>query len=384
MLATTLKFKQKCSTKTAQAIESASDSAVVQALAERIKSCNCDENLYVGGGRRGSLWSCQSHFCSNCLSRKTARTRPLARHVFSRLNKARRRFCVLTLPDDLISDCSLDKQIAIAQYAWRELYRHSEWYQKTIKGTIKTLEYTTDESRANPYHVHINLLTDSPFIAHLPFKEDWTKAVKIAVEHFGKKWETPKTANGFLNVYLKRIVAHPVTKQNEHKEINQADVVFEVVKYVTKNDSWQKLPAAQLAEVCENDRFFRFFEVTGTCRKVAREIRPEWQPERVIDLKTGATGEPDLNSELNQRTYFNNQSVIVRKKPRKSDCLWKPPPKPRKKSWFSRLKSKEISLDQYKGELVREISNTIEFRKAQLRSKYGQSIDFFTLDGECF
>jgi hypothetical protein len=401
-----LGYKQSLSRNIAEVMTNASDSDVVQALAHRIRRCNSDENIHIGleleskSGEtftgRGTLWACNSRFCSQCVSRLASKTRKIADFVFNQLKETRRRLVVLTQPDDLLSECSLNKQICVFNYALRHMMRHSEFFRdtkdkdgkilrrKTIKGTIKTIEFTVNAKRKNFYHVHCNLLTDSAFIHENKFKVEWTHALEIAFNYYGVKWETLKTANKLANVYFKRIVPWEVKKGKENCEINRNKVVFEICKYVCKNESWISIPPEQIAEVCENPRFFRFFEVTGTCRELARPLRPkqkEKQPEAEQSIENT---QDNFYSNDNHHTYFNKNDLIVPNNLSDSDILTNSPPKVKKKSWFWRIKNNKITFDKYKQELAGEIERTIKFRKLQLRQKYGFTPTFFTLDGECF
>ncbi len=367
-------------------------SRVAPAIAERIRLCNSDKNVFFGKdmftNRNGTpatgiggIWNCGSVFCHQCVARPARKNRPIAEYVFDNLPKHKRVFIVLTMPDNSFSHYSLDTQLEICQYAFRHLYRHSDYFKSVVKGAIKTVEFTINDLRKNPYHVHINLLADAGFISHLKLKQEWTKALEISVARFGIVWKCP-TKNGLANVRLKQIVSHEVNPKNDHKQINDKKVVFELCKYVTKPQTWQHIPTAHLSDIAENEKVNRFFEVLGSCRRIAKAVRryaPAVMARKALKLVFTVI---EMHKAQGLQ-YVHTSCLIVLNALFNLANYSHAPPKKRKLSWFWRIKLGITTLTDYKKELDDLFYDAWKYRTKQLRELYPKAT-FQTLAGARF
>jgi hypothetical protein len=368
-----------------QHLKDAPENKIIQAIILRLEKCNENENLWVAEdlhsaegecfNGRGNYSSCGSRFCSQCVSIPSRRNAKIADYILDKLKHRDLRFVVLTMPDDALSHLSLLQQHDVFYYAWRLLTTKSKWWKGFVRGAIRSNEFTAKLDRKNLYHYHTNLLLDCPYLPHLILKREWAIYLKKSFKHFGIEWHCP-TKNGLPNVYIKRIVAN--VKDGE-KEISREKVVSELCKYATKPQDWDNVPIEDVAEIAELERFPRMFEVLGSFSDVRPKPRQNAvnSPENVINEKD------NFNSNLNTDNYVHTNYITVPKIHTSSNHFWKPPPKPRQKSWFKRLRDNEITLDQYKIELSITVGRTIRFRKLQLRQKYPFAT-FQTLDGQSF
>ncbi len=380
-----LRYKQTLSAAVAARLETAADAETVRALAYRIKACNQNQNLFAAAdlhsaetgelfSGRGSLWACGSRFCSNCVGRLSRRSGKIAEFVFT--NQPAKpfhdwRFIVFTMPDNSLAGLPLSKHHDVFYHAWRHLSTKSEFWKKKVSGAIKTEEFTLNADRQNVYHFHGNALAFGYFLDERKLKQEWTKALKISFARFGIDWHC-ETANGLADVQISR-----VSKSNARKTIS------ELVKYVTKPQDWQKIPAEHLADVAANPRFFRAFELSGSCRTVAKALRPN-QPENALTSQPTAESETaDFHTHADERAYVHTKLITVPNFLLPPERIWKPPPRPRRKSWFLRISAGELTAADYKIELSADIESAISFRKAQLRAKFPFA-EFETLSGETF
>jgi hypothetical protein len=393
-LAETLQYKQALSRKIAARLDGVTSGDVVQALAYRIKACNQNRNLWTATDLhnvetgdcydgRGSLWACSSRFCSHCVGKLSRRAAKIADYIYQNERKiifCEWRFIVFTMPDAALAGLPLATHHDVFYDAWRHLYTKSEFWKRKVRGAIKTEEFTLKSARQNPYHFHGNVLAYGYFLDHLKLKEEWTKALKISFARHGLKWHCP-TKSGLADVQIKLVVRRRI--RDDEREISRENAVSELCKYVTKPQDWQSIPAEHLAEVASTPRFFRAFEPVGCCRETAKAIRPKKSENALREPENAECEHAENDAQLNKDAYVHTKQITVPKIFQKSSNFLRPPPKRRKKSWFLRLKNKEITLHDYKLELADEIAKATEFRKGQLRSKFPFAT-FETLSGECF
>jgi hypothetical protein len=384
-----LQYKRQSSNEMVQRLKAIPENKIIQAIIYRLEKCNEKQNLWVAEDLhtaegecfpgRGTYSSCGSRFCSQCVSIPSRRNAKIANYILDKLKHRDLRFVVLTMPDDALSHLSLLQQHDVFYYAWRLLTKKSKWWKAFVRGVIRSDEFTAKLNRKNLYHYHGNLLLDCLYLFHLTLKKEWAKYLKKSFKHFGIKWDCP-TKNGLPDVYIKRIVAKV---NDEKKEISREKVISELCKYATKPQDWDNVPIEDIAEIIELGRFPRMFEVLGSCKAIAKEIRPKPQQNAVNSPESTINERDNFNSNLNTDNYVHTNFITVPKTPASSNHFGRPPPKPKQKSWFRRLQENEITLEQYKIEYSFTILRTIRFRKIQLRKKYPFAT-FQTLDGQSF
>ncbi len=384
-----LRFKQKLSNRMVQHLKGAPHNEIIEAIIYRLEKCNLNENLWVAedlhtdGGEcypgRGNFFSCGSRFCSQCVSIPSRRNAKIANYILDKLKHRDLRFVVLTMPDDALFNLSLLRQHDVFYYAWRLLTTKSKWWKSFVRGVIRNDEFTVKLDRKNLYHYHTNLLLDCLYLAHLTLKREWAKYLKKAFKHFGIEWHCP-TKNGFPDVYIKRIVSKV---NDEKKEISREKVISELCKYATKPQDWDFVPIEDIEEITKLDRFPRMFEVLGSCKTVAKAIRPKPRQNAVNSPENVVNGQDNYCSNLNAKTYVHTNPITVPKIDATSNHFGRPPPKLKQKSWFRRLRDNEITINQYKIEFDFTAERTKRFRKIQLRQRYPFAT-FQTLDGQSF
>jgi hypothetical protein len=258
------------------AMAAAAPAAICEAVL--IRDCASAENCYTGVNLQrkddgeffngvGALTACGSRLCANCVAALSARSRRRARSGLARVGAARpgerERFITLTAPTLPASQVKLVDTIKILQRAWR-LFSKRDWGVK-IRAGIKAFEFTMGDERKlelegrkwdaaiDGYHTHLHLLVISKFINIQLLRETWTDCIKKAWSEIGIE-KGINTKDGLCIVNVKNITS-------------REEAINEVCKYVTKNSSWDNVPASQLVQVAQVTRWSRMFELLGECRE---------------------------------------------------------------------------------------------------------------------
>jgi hypothetical protein len=330
------------------------------ACAMRLERCASPQNVFVADdfhtkdgeaySANGNLWSCSSLLCQNCTGKLARNNRKTIRHVVKNEKLfigENWYFITLTMPDLLLKDYSLEFITVVFQKAF-EAFTHRNndarkrtQYQKLIRGLFKNAEFTFTENQT--FHFHAHLLA----IAKSKIQRDnfslirtlWTNALEKSFEFYGLPFELNTSDN------LAVVNVQKVNFANREKTIQ------ELCKYVTKSDSWQNIPLAEIEKIIERPRRVRMFEALGACRESAKKMR-----EDLTKARANIEGE----------TYLDSKQVTPRKV------------KQRRASW--RVRIKEMSLDEYRKELDTEVLQVQEYRRRQLSRSY-PAATFETLDG---
>ena len=393
-MATLQFFNQKPVLHIAQTLERTNND-VCKALAARIRLCNSDKNNYIGKGMftndfgrkkdgLGSITACGSKFCPSCISKSARKNFRTTQYILENLYYPK--FLTLTLPDHTLAGLSIDKQFEVFAYAYRELYRHSNFFQnkknkpKIIDGTIKAVEFTDEDGGGNAHHVHYHLIADADYIDRNEFLAEWNNAFKIACNRFKLKFQ-PVT-----NFHIKTVVEE-VTDEDE--QISKIDVNRKVARYLTKPQNWHSIKPDELIEMVENETKNRMFAVTGTCAELARQGRELSKKARERKYqRTAYIYQQNLivptSTSIAVSTPASTTTISAAPTPTTPTPTPKKPRNPRKKSWRYRIKNKLITLEDYKKELDASFLMMCEFRMKQLPEKYYWATDFRTLDGVPF
>ena len=277
---TTAEFGRKLATVVDDAIfhELPPDHAELTTYAHRLRLCNQDNNLwtatdlhtrdgelYDGTGR---FWHCGSKLCPYCLSRISRRNRSKLRraiHAQKLLSGENYEFITLT-------QVNLGQPLNIARSifnrAWT-LFRKNRWFTRTIVGASKSEEFTFTKTGYN-YHCHI--LARAKYIDYNDLRFHWTAALKKSYD-LHKLILTPATKDGMVLVQCDRLGQASKTvwrtkpnasgeRQPQTQTVQAA--ILECCKYITKSDSWSKIPKHDLLEICRIRRFPRMFELIGS------------------------------------------------------------------------------------------------------------------------
>jgi plasmid rolling circle replication initiator protein Rep len=374
-----LRYKQNLAGDTIAALCRSSDNPLLMAQAVRIERCNSDDNLFVAEDLntsdgelhdgKGSLWACNSRLCPNCTGKLSRRSRKIIRFVMENqklLTGENWYFVTFTMPNLNLKSLPLPVIAEIMQTAWKRFStletragRKPTWFQKTIRGGFKNAEFTYTTNDVYNYHLHSlfvarSRIQDDGFVE---IRESWTKALRFAFKKFDVELQI-NSKDGLAVVNVKKV-----------EWTNREKVINELAKYVTKNDSWSKIPIDQLETIVAVPRFWRMFESFGVCRQTAREMREK-------TLKTSAIIENESvnqSANVNKDAYLDTKNLINSELPTYR--------KVRRVAW--RIRVKEVPLWQYKIELSAEIEAVQRFRREQLQKKFSFAT-FQTLDGKVF
>jgi hypothetical protein len=340
-----------------------SSSREVQAVADRIWRCNSAENLWtgedlhdVGTGElydgRGGLWACNNRLCPACVSRLSKRNRKIMRFVMQNerlLVGTNWRFITLTLPDLNLLDLNLLAIRAVINSAWR-IFSRSVWFKSKVFGGAKSEEFSL--GNYSQIHFHLHLLAVAKWIDAGELRAEWTDALEKAFKKHNLNFEA-NTSDGFAVCHIERVT------DNEKS-------VLEISKYITKSDSWAKIPAEQLAELAAVERMPRMFEVFGSCKITARILREK----SLTEPKNAESEQPKNSESLNRNAYLDKKYITDRFSNSDSEQIGLQRESPPLKRVTWREMCRILPRDEWLKWLNTQIANCQTFRKQQLRSKF--------------
>jgi hypothetical protein len=353
----------------------------VWGLGNRIRICSERENHWIGDelhntetgelyAGNGNLWSCGSKLCPSCVAKASNRSRKelkLSLKNQKLLTGEMYQFITLTIPNPGLS---LIQTRAVIDRIWT-LFRKRDYFKSKVKGGSKSEEFTLTE---NGYHYHYHLLCVTRFLNFNEFRREWSECIEIAFREFNLPCEF-KTEDGLAMVKIKRLSSSASGLKG---------AIQEVCKYVTKSDSWEKLPQKDLVEIASIKRFWRMFEIFGSFRaqrnanvvlespnvfitylltKLIVEILKYIQTgERITILDTKQISDGECSSEF-------------------ADLPEKVPKRQKEVSWRKYIL--ENGLESYFEKLAEQVEKTRYARKCFLSLKY-KFATFRTLDGVSF
>lgn len=236
--------------------------------------------LYDGYGR---FWRCNSKLCEYCLSINAKRNR---RKLFSRIINAENKytyryyFITFTFPHNHFP---LLKSREIINRAW-QLLRKRSYFRENILAGVKTEEFTFGKFG---YNYHLHTLFHSKFLSFQKIREEWTLCLEIAFNE-QKEALTIKTKDRLAMIKIVTISAN---------EKSLKKICFELCKYITKSDSWSKVPPKDLISVALIRRFNRMFELIGN-----------WRNQTILD-KTRISDDETIETKsekVSQKTYWRD------------------------------------------------------------------------------
>ncbi len=360
---TRARFKQELSNGIVERLRQ-SENKTALACAERIERCASPQNVFVADdlhnadgeaySANGNLWACSSLLCQNCVGKLARNNRKTIRHVVKNEKLfvgENWYFITPTMPNLLLKGHSLDFITLVFQKAF-EVFTHRNndvkkqtQYQKLIRGMFKNAEFTYTENEVFNFHAHLLAIAKSK-IQRDNFsliRSLWTKALEKAFEFYGLNFEL-NTSDNLAVVNVQKV-----------NFANREKAIAELCKYVTKSDSWAKIPLEEIEKIIERPRRVRMFEALGVCRESAKKMREDL-------IKARA----EIRSNTIDKTYLDTKQVIPRNTLK------------RRESWRERIKHQ--TLDEYKKELSIEVLDAQEWRRQQLLRMY-PCATFETLDG---
>lgn len=353
-----------------------SASRVVRGVADRIERCNDLDNLWTATDlhdvetgelfdARGSLWACNSRLCPSCVARRARQNRRTMRRVMEAeqlLVGTDWRFITLTLPDLALTELDLISVRSVIYEAWRKFSR-SRWFERNIFGGAKSEEFTLGNFEQIHYHLH--LLTISKYLDADELRLQWTKALLFSFKKHNLEFVC-NSADGLAVCHIAKVT-------------DQKKSVLEICKYITKSDSWAKIPLEQLADIAAVKRLPRMFELFGQCKQTARALT---ENERTGGSYTRQTP-VNQNQTTPESIYLDTKCLTVNfpgVQTIEPQTATESPPK-KQKTW--RELCRVLPRKDWLKHLDKQIETCREYRKQQLRRKYAFST-FQTLSGESF
>ncbi len=405
-----LEHKCREGEKISRVLRFASDSRIVQGLADKIFRCAQKENLFVAEDLhradtgelydgKGSLWACNSRICPFCVAKLARNNRRVARHVFDteKLFVGEHWFFItLTQPDLALRGLDLLKVRKVMYDAHRKFYRSAFW-SEVSRGSMKSEEFTIGNFEQYHYHIHSlaicrNRITSDKFFE---IRHEWTKALIFSFKKHGIFWECETGNKNFIPALYSFLWSRPkmslfLNARNEtkffglanvkvEKVYNQNKAINELCKYLTKSDSWSKIPPEQLADIASIERFPRMFETFGVCKATAKGIQPIRQEKTLTGEGNAAHRHVTDDESASNDAYFNTKNLTVRNSESLNNYL----PVPRKKRLSWRIRCRILPRCEWLKSLDEEISRCREYRMKQLRHKFAFAT-FQTLDGRAF
>jgi hypothetical protein len=378
----------------------------VLGVAFLMSQCTCHKNIWLGQDLhnkdgelfdgKGTLAACSNRLCTFCAADIRRRARRQAREAVSRIkaniveielamrNKLEKmgkecrtekreeiekrlkrkyldlrwRFVTLTAPK--VSGRSLLEIIGVYNRAFG-LLRRRDFFESWVAGGIKGVEFTVGEEieilgvdkDTDPYHVHIHLMIYAEWLPWEQLQKEWTECITKAWEKVGHKLEI-NTPSG--NVLTRISLVVPKARKGRQGVMSEDAAVEEVVKYITKSDSWLKIPEKHLVECATVKRWPRMFELFG-CAREKKEKQEKVEKESATILDT-----PNLKN-------AGNLNVAEKKK------------KPRVKPMLEWLNYMPFEI--WAERVSRKLDKRREYRKRMLEERYPVA-KFMTLDGEVF
>ncbi len=357
--------------------QTASDNEVLWGLLHRLEACSLPLNHWIGDDlhneetgelyeANGNFWGCGSRLCPNCVAKLSRRSRKQLRLAIKDqklLIGEHYRFITLTMPNPNRTLLATRK---IIDRAW-QLFRKRDYFKNKIRGGSKSEEFTVTENR---YHYHIHILCISRFINYDVFRQDWTECLETAFRENNIPFNV-RTADGLAMIKVEKVSGRR----------NIENAILEVCKYITKNDSWEKIPAEDLIEIASIKRFPRMFELFGCFR--------EGRKKQIDDLNNPI---PDDQTDIRETENVGEYTILDTKHifDGENSCLdefsgTSPPeiPKKRQRAMNWRDFIEAYGIEDYVERLTNELHRALEWRKLALKEKYPYAT-FRTLVGETF
>jgi hypothetical protein len=350
--------------------------AVALGLAARIAECSSKYNHFLADDLNnsdgecfngfGNLYGCGSKLCHSCIDKAAKLNRKKAREAIEQtrllrreylpfgakdyvIEQERHRFVTLTMPKVSLS-CT--ESIKLLSHAW-DLFRKLDFTKNYFGGYVKSIEFTvrSDDS----YHAHIHLLAICFYLPEKQLKRLWRRCLQTAFAASGLDWRCETKDNS------------PVVNIKLVDSIENA--LNEVCKYVTKSESWEKIPSAHLLEVASVKRWGRMFELAGRLKasakliKAKKEVIKQIQVERKNDgadlnyLDTKYLTDGENSAEVSEPSGVSGQNMEV-----------KPEIKVKSENWREIIRAKGLEI--YVRILKRQVEVMQRVRRMQLVEKF--------------
>lgn len=329
------------------------DAELLTVYAHRIRLCSQPSNIWTardlhnstgecfsGSGR---FWHCGLKLCSYCVAKTSQRQRAILRRVIKEVpirTGYNLQFLTLTIKNEGVP--LLDAR-AVFNKAWA-LFRGRKWFQDHIRGGCKNEEFTLT---AAGYHYHAHAIVESRYVDYGEMRDQWTSCVREAYRET-QFTLTVETSDELLIANIQKI-----------NTIEGA--IKECAKYITKSDSWSKIPQDDLLDFCRIRRYPRMFEMFGTFKQTRAAIadREAAADAAAIAAELAAYG---IDPALNPITEEERHIIYTRElSERETSDIW-------------RDRVTRDGAIKYIATLEDEIQATGEIRIAQLKRKYHAAV----------
>ncbi len=300
------------------------DYARALAVADKLRHCSRCRNVWHATDLHnrfgesydaaGTLDACNERFCPSCIAKRSGKSRAKAREGIQRAGRKKNEVAymiTLTTPTMTASSCSLLKSLLILLETWRRFTKKDLFTDPDkMRAGVKGVEFTLGDSKrleregrewladVDGWHPHIHFVCLSSWIKASELRAVWTGCYKSACRKFGVTPEI-RTKDGLLNCHLR--IATQNTKSKTRGTIPIESAIIEACKYITKFDSWLKIPEDQLLEIANIERWPRMFELIGKCRKCEEDAKPAPQPEARDEERGAYFNTSNLNAANNTR-----------------------------------------------------------------------------------
>lgn len=342
-------------------------------LAARMAACSSKYNHFLANDLHnpdgecfdgfGNLYGCGSKLCHSCVDKAARLHRKKAREAIEKTKLLKReyvpagakgyiveqehyRFVTLTMPKVSLS-CT--ETIKLISKAW-DLFRKLDFTKNYFAGYVKSIEFTVRSD--NSYHAHIHLLAISFFVPEKTIKRLWRRCLQTAFSEAGLDWKCETKGNSpVVNIKLVRSVENALN---------------EVCKYVTKSESWEKIPAAHILEVANVKRWGRMFELAGRLKDSARQIKAK--KEAIKQIQAEQIKDDDAPNYLDTKCFIDGEAVAENPE----NSAQNPPAESKKKikreNWREIIQRKGLKI--YKQILDQQVKAMQRVRRRQLREKF--------------
>jgi hypothetical protein len=225
-------------------------------ISDRLGRCAAKNNIFLGFGMvyegrefngHGILWGCGLRLCGYCMAKRRSKSRKRAFEVVEAAKlKVGENWRLITLTFPNLPNVELHTSLKILAAAW-DYFRKRKLYVENFGLGVKGIEFELGNKhkraaggrawslKLDGFHPHIHLLAATRWIDKDDLREEWTACVKLAWRAFGVA-RSIDTADGLAITNIKLV----------KKDVTIDTAVFEVTKYITKAESWLKLPDSEL------------------------------------------------------------------------------------------------------------------------------------------
>jgi hypothetical protein len=284
------------------------EAALIQRAAD-VRNCWHGGDLHNDAGElfqgAGVNWSSGSRLCPSYMKSVRARGRVRVRQAIDSIKpKGEERWRLVTVTMPTLRGCGLEQSMRVFSRAWSR-FRKRAWFKGRVRAGIKGEEFTTGDAKrlqregrewqpeSDGFHVHAHILVLSGWIEWERLGSEWTSCLEQAAKREGVELIV-STSHGRAVVDVRLVVNR---KENKARGvISEAGAVEEVCKYITKADSWLKLPDAALCEAVKVLRGRRMVELLGELNR-----RQGSQCGRISAAERAAQAENDARRKFRER-----------------------------------------------------------------------------------